>query len=79
MFNIIVFMPIPFRAIFQQDGSHIEFLFTRISYLDSSAFIDLILTELLFLRLSYSKIGGTSGHTCQPIWISMMCINLKPI
>ena len=45
---------------------------------DSSAFIDLILTELLFLRLSYSKIGGTSGHTCQPSWISMMCINLKP-
>ena len=28
MFNIIFFMLIPFRAIFQQNGSHIEFLFT---------------------------------------------------
>ena len=34
----------------------------RIPYLDSSACIDLILTELLFLRLSKSKIGGTFGH-----------------
>ena len=28
MFDIIVFMLIPFRAIFQQNGSHIEFSFT---------------------------------------------------
>ena len=77
MFNIIVFMLIPFHAIFQQNGSHIEFLFTTRgldTYLDSSAIIDLILTELLFLRLSQSKFGGTSGHICQPSWIFMICI-----
>ena len=42
------------------------------SYLDSSACIDLILTELLFLRLSKCKIGGTFGHICQLSWISMI-------
>ena len=48
------------------------------SYLDSSACMDLILTELLFLRLSKCKIAGTFGHICQPSWISKICIDLKP-
>ena len=43
------FMPIQFCAIFQQNGGHIDYLFKnngiKISYLDSSASIELILTE----------------------------------